>query len=101
MTAAVRVGELLGQPLVQSVRQPVLDGSRALLPEARLRHPARAVRDVGPGADRGDAREQLVERAVAAVDLADLRGQEVLLDPRERPAQEAEDAREQPGVRVA
>jgi hypothetical protein len=92
------VDELLCQPLVQRVREPVLDVARALLPEARLRHPARAVREVGPGADRGDARDQLVERGRGAVDLADLRGQEVLLDAAERPAQEAEDAREQPRV---
>ncbi len=94
------VHELLRQPLVERVGEAVLDRARALLPEAGVGHPGRAVRDVGPGPDRGDAREQRVEVALRAVDLLHVRGEEVLGDPPRGLAQETEDARQQARVRL-
>ena len=49
--AGPMVDELLGQPVVESVRQTVLDGSGPLLPVSRVGQPAGPVGDVGPGAD--------------------------------------------------
>ena len=94
------VDELLRQPLVQRVREPVLDGARPLLPVPCVGDPLHAVRQVGPGANRSDPSEQCVHLALAAVELADVRVQEVLGDACARPAQEAVDAREQPRVRL-
>jgi len=61
------VDEALRQPLVQGVAQPVLDGARPLLPVARRIQPVRSIGDVGPGADVGEARDQGVDVAVAAL----------------------------------
>ena len=94
------VHELLGQPLVQRVGQPVLDRARALLPVARVGQPRRPVRDVGPGADVGDAREQRVGVALHAVEGGDLRRHPVLGQAAARPPQVPVDLAEQPGVGV-
>ena len=92
------IHELLGQPLVERVGEPVLDGARALLPEPRVRDPRRAVGDVGPGPDRRDAAEQRLDVAVRAVEVLHVRGEEVLGDAAARAAQEAEDPGEEARV---
>ena len=61
--------ELLGEPLVQRVGQAVLDRARALLPVRGIGAPSPARwRDVGPGPDGGDAREQRVDVALGPIE---------------------------------
>ena len=92
------VHELLGEPLVECVGEPVLDRPRALLPEPRVRHPRGPVGDVGPGPDGRDAAEQRLDVAFGAVDVLHVRGQEVLGNAARGLAQEAEHPRQEAGV---
>ena len=71
------VDEPLGQPLVQRIAQLVLDGARPLLPVARGIQPVRAVRDIGPGADVGQPRDQRVDVAVGTFEPGNLVGDPV------------------------
>ena len=73
------VDKALRQLLVQRIRQPVLDGSRALLPEPGIRHPLRAVRDIGP---RPDMRDALRDRVDLALDIVEPR--DMAFQPRRR-----------------
>ena len=91
--------ELLGEPLVQGVGQAVLDGTRALLPVPGIGQPVLAVRDVGPGPDVRDAREQRLHVPLGAVDGGDLRRDPVLGQAAGRGDEVPEDLREQARVR--
>ena len=51
------------QPLMQSVRQTILDSLRFIAPLGRFGKPVRLVGDKGPGADLRDARRQRVDIA--------------------------------------
>ena len=66
------IDKALGDAVVQRVGQPVLDAAGALLPLGRALDPVAAMRDVGPGADMGDARHQRIDIAVEPVELRHL-----------------------------
>ncbi len=95
------VHELLGEPLVERVGETVLDRAGPLLPVTPVGEPGRAVRDVGPGPDGGDAREQGVQVAVGAVQLPDLCGHPVLGQAVPGAREMVEDVSEQAGVGLA
>ena len=75
------VDEALGQALVQGIAQRVLDRARAPLPVERVVEPVRAIRDVRPGADVREPRDQGVDVAVDA-----LQADHLIRDPVDRQA---------------
>ncbi len=66
------VDEALGQPVMQGIRQAILDRPAALLPMDRIVEPGGAMGDEGPGADMGDAADQRIDVALDAVEPGDL-----------------------------
>ena len=57
---------------MQRIGKLVLDVPRALLPVQGLLDPIRAIGNVGPGADLGDAPDQSADVALGLVDAVDL-----------------------------
>ena len=95
------IDEPLGEPLMQRVRQPVLDRPGALLPLGGVLQPVAAVGNVGPGADRGDAPGERVDVAVGAVDMADLLCDPVRIEPAAGTRQRKKDLAQKPRVMIA
>ena len=77
------VDELLGETLMERIRQPVLHRPRPLLELRGTLHPVAAMGEIGPGADVGDAGRQGVDVAVGAIQPGDPLGHPV---PRQPPA---------------
>ena len=98
--ARAALDEALHQAVVERVAQVIFDGAGALLPRARVGDPERAMRDVRPGPDRGDPREQRVEIALGIVDLGEALRQEPSVEDRARTAELRVDLGEQRHVRV-
>ena len=78
--AGAPIDETFGQPLVQRVGEPVLDGARYALPMLGIGQPIRTVGRKRPGADMGDAGGKGVDIAVRPVGLRDLAGEPVGVD---------------------
>ncbi len=72
------VDEALGKPLMQRVRQPVLDIARRLAPVLRILEPVPAVRDKRPGPDLLDPVGQGIDVSGDIVAEADLLGNPVI-----------------------
>ena len=89
------VDEAAGQPLVQRVRQQVLDLARPALPVRAVLHPVAAGGDVGPHPHAGEPLHQRVDVAVRAGQRADLPGK-----PVGRQTLVARDVAEHPGAEL-
>ena len=74
------VYEPFRQPLVQRIRQSVLDLARFFLPVCRIGKPAGTVGHEGPGADLRDAVRQRVDVAVGGIGAPHLLGHVVFVD---------------------
>ena len=74
------VDEALRQPFVQRVRQPRLDLAGALGPFRRLLQPVRAMRDIGPAANAGEAVGKRLDVAAHIVEPRDLGGEPFVRD---------------------
>ena len=87
------VDEAGGQPLMQRVRQQVLDLARAGLPGGSIAYPVGAGGDVGPGADARQPGHERIDVAVGAG-----QGGDASLHPFGRHAPVLRDVREHAGA---
>ena len=71
------VDEPLRQPLMQRVRQLILDLARPRLPMGRILEPVRAVRYERPGADMGQPVRQRIDIAIRAIRERNLLGKPI------------------------
>ena len=95
------IDEALGQRAMQRVGELVLDGARQLLPMGGIGQPARAMGNVGPGADMGDAGHQGIDVALGMIQARDLRCHPVGRQAPRMRGQIAENLGQQLGVGIA
>ncbi len=95
------IDEALRDAIMKRIGEPILDGARPLLPLRGLGQPIRAMGDIGPGADMGDARHQGVDVAIEPIETLHLLRDPIHGKPLLRPRQMAIDLPEQPGMGIA